>query len=149
MQQEMITANNISNEFLKKILDSAYIRNEIHSNGEIKIVEGIKAFARISESQKSIKLIVGYGFKEDATLEEKMKFVNKINDEYIMIKAYVIGSESGSRFEYDMFYEGGLTKAAFVLVLRRFVRIVPHAVKEYGDGIIAPRKTLTTPPSVG
>ena len=136
MQQELITDGNISKELIKEILDSAYINNEIDFDGEVKIVEEIKVFARISEKQKVIKLYAGYGLKEDAPLEEKMKFVNKVNDDYIMVRAYVTESEDGVRFEYDMFYEGGLTKASFVFALKRFLRIVPAAAQEFGDDVI-------------
>jgi Putative bacterial sensory transduction regulator len=82
-----------------------------------------------------IRLLTMFGFDPTVSHAERLECVNKINIDYMIVKAYE-GENDTLRFAYDILVTGGITPKAFVLALQRFCSIPRSAVKEHADQIV-------------
>ncbi len=136
MSDELITPDNLSTKFLKSILDAAMMDTSIDSDGDLSVREGINIWVFPSKEKKDrIRLLSLYGFTPGASRLERMECVNRINSEYIMVRAYV-GDRDRLGFDYDIPVAGGISPKAFVLALKRFSTIPPSAINEHGKDIV-------------
>lgn len=132
----MITPENLSAELLKGILEGAYMEVSVDSDGDLLVKDRIRCFVIPNrESKDRIKLLAQFGFARAAGQAERMEMVNKINADYIMVKATVRPND-GLRFEYDILVAGGITARNFVLTLKRFLGIPIAAISEYGRDLV-------------
>jgi hypothetical protein len=137
MTDELITPENLSKELLKSTLDAALMDTSYDNEGDICVKEGIRCWVIPNAKFKDrIKLITIFGFEPGASQAQRLECANKINREYIVVKAYV-GTNDSLVFEYDILVAGGITKKAFVLGVKRFCSIPRTAAVEHGTGIIA------------
>lgn len=130
MTGELITPDNVSKELLKSILDDALFETSYDSDGDIKVEEDISFWVLPSKEQGRIKLLANFGFLPDCPREERLEVVNKINRQYIVVKA-TAGDNDLLRFEYDILIAGGITKKAFLLAVKRFASIPKVAILEH------------------
>ena len=82
-----------------------------------------------------IRLMAQYGFKPDAPLQQKLELANRINDDYIIIRAIVTGKNRVNpkllKLDYYLLLGSCLSKTNLASATRRFMSIVPQAVKEH------------------
>jgi hypothetical protein len=83
-----------------------------------------------------IKLLALVQFERAASHLQRLACVNRINSEYIVVKA-IVGTGDMLRIEYDLLVGGGMTKKAFVLAVKRFCSIPRAAAAEHRVGVIA------------
>jgi hypothetical protein len=137
MTDELITPENLSKELLKSVLDAALMDTSYDDEGDIRVKENIGCWILPSTERKDrIKLLALFGFEPGASQLQRLECVNKINNEYIVVKA-IVGQKDTLRFEYDILVAGGITKKAFVLAVKRFCSIPRSAAAEHGTGVIA------------
>jgi len=136
MTDELITPDNLSKEMLKATLDAALMDTSYDKDGDILVKDVISVWVLPNAERKDrIKLLSIFGFEPSASQLQRLECVNKINSEYIVVKAYV-GQKDTLRFDYDIMVAGGVTKKAFVLAVRRFCSIPRAASAEHGAGLI-------------
>jgi hypothetical protein len=133
MSDELITLENLTKESLKSILDMAFMDTSYDEDGDLKVKIDINCW--VLPHHSGIRLLTMFGFDPQATQFQKLACVNKINTEYMIVKAYE-GDNNTLRFSYDILAMGGITKKAFVLALQRFCSIPRGAVQEYADDIV-------------
>ena len=137
MTDELITPENLSKELLKSILDAAFFDTFLSEEGDIQVKDSIHCWVLPNPEHKDrIRLLAIFGFAPGASQLQRLECVNKINNEYIIVKA-VVGQKDTLRFEYDIMVAGGITKKAFVLAVKRFCSIPRSALAEHGAGVIA------------
>ena len=136
MADEFITPENLSKELLKSTLDAALMDTSYDNDGDILVKETISVWILPNVERKDrIKLLSIFGFEAAASHLQRLECVNRINSEYIVVKAY-LGPKDTLRFDYDILVSGGITKKAFVLAVKRFCSIPRAAAGEHGGGII-------------
>lgn len=134
MSAELITSENLSKELLKSVLDDAYMQASYDSDGDIVVTDGINCIVLPSKDKSRVLLTCQFGFDPEASELLKLQAVNRINSEYVLVRAFVL-EENHLRFSYDIPINGGITKKAFVLAVKRFCGIPRDAVKEHADDI--------------
>jgi len=135
MSDELITQDNLSKEFLKGILDAAFMNTSFDSDGDLMVREDINCWVLPSKEYGRITLLSLWGFKSGVSQIQRLECVNQINKEYIVVKA-IVGNNNSFRFEYDILIAGGITKKTFILALKRFCSIPRAAVTKYGVNLI-------------
>lgn len=134
MDQDLITPENVSKEMLKAIFDDALIETSFDSDGDLRVREDISCF--VLPKNDRIRLLSVFGFKPNVSMQKRLEFVNRINSEYIIIRATVGSRNDTLFFDYDISIKGGITKKALVLATRRFLSIPRPAIQEYGSDLV-------------
>lgn len=130
MTEELITPDNVSKQLLKSILDDALFETSYDADGDIRVEEDLSFWVLPSKEQGRIKLLANFGFLPDCPREDRLEAVNKINRQYIVVKASVADNDI-LRFEYDILIAGGITRKAFLLAVKRFSSIPKVAILEH------------------
>jgi hypothetical protein len=134
---ELVTPETLSIELLQEIYETALIEASMDEEKSfIRIKEEILARARIPENKERIQLGALYGIKEDAQRIDRLEYCNRVNDQFVMIRASI--TEAGDLyFDYDITVKGGVTKKQIAQATRLFLKFVPKAVADLDeDGII-------------
>lgn len=134
MSQELITADTVSRELLKAALDAAFLETAFDEEGTLFVQEQCKCFVNIDKDKRVICLRAYYGFTDRASEVQRLTCVNNINASYLFVRAVVHDHVLG--FHYDISLDGGLTRKAFVLLLKRFCMIPLAAISDYGKDIV-------------
>lgn len=135
MQNDLITSENLSPELIKSVFDAAFMDATLGEDGMIIVQDDIRVRVRPDIERKDrIRFMSIFGFKENSKPISRLECVNRINNEYIMIRASV--HDELLVFDYDFYIVGGITKKALVMALKRFATIPRGAVAEHGQGIV-------------
>lgn len=138
MQAELITPDNASVELLMEIYEQAYMdASRYEGNQQLRIrEEGVVARVFLSESRERVQLSALYGIRADVIREERLELVNRINENYPLIRAGI--DEDGDLwFDYCLILKGGVTRKSLVQVTRYFMMLFPKAVNECDtEGIV-------------
>jgi hypothetical protein len=135
MAEELINQDNLSKEFLKSVLDAAYMDAVIDEDGYL-VVRDEGCFIFISKANDRIGLLTGwFDFEPSASQLQKLEFVNQINNEYVMVRA-VVRKDGNLQFGFDISVAGGITKKAFVVAVKRFCSLPRLAIRDHGAGIV-------------
>lgn len=134
MKEDFITTENVSTEFLKSIFDDAFIDSKIE-NDEVLVRENIAIRIQIdSERKDRIRLVTIYNFEESSSEVERLRCVNGINSQYIIVGAFAY--KDMLVFYHDLIISGGIPKKNLVITLKRFSSIPSEAVNEFGQDIV-------------
>ena len=134
MSDDLITEENITKEMLCSIFDAAFLEFRVDDDGDIVIRERCNIFVFPDRDRKRIRLMTQFGFTPVATMSEKLEAANKINLEYLFVRASVL--RDSLRFDYDIALDNGITKKALVLVIKRFGQIPHAAVQDHAGDIV-------------
>ncbi len=105
-------------------------------DGDIKVKDRVSCFVLLpSEKKDKIKLLVQFGFKPGSSELHRLQAVNRINSDYIIVKATVRDNDT-LQMEWDILLDGGITKKAFVLAIKRFCSIPHDAVADCADDVV-------------
>lgn len=131
---ELITEETVSVESIRKILDAAYIEYSMTDNGDIRVRDRISVIVHPNKDQRTIKLYAVFGFKTSSTMAQRLEAVNKMNAEYIVIRASVAGDTLW--FEHELMLDGGLTPKNLILSMKRFAGIPMAAISEHAKDMV-------------
>jgi hypothetical protein len=134
---EMVTPENVTIEMIHQIYDAAMMEVTLDEEKRfIRIKEDVVARCTLSESKERIMLVAYYGVKEEAQRIDRLELVNRINDQYVLIRAS-IDDDGDLQFDYCLVLKGGVSKKHIVQATRVFLMLVPKAVSECDeDGIV-------------
>jgi hypothetical protein len=136
MTEELITPENLTKERLKGILDAAFMETSYDSDGDLRVHDRVKCLVLPNEERKDrIQLVALFGFKPGSGELERLQAVNRINTEYIIVRAIARGNDILC-FTWDLPVAGGLTPKAFVLAVKRFCAIPHPAIAECADAVV-------------
>lgn len=125
---DMVTEANISKPLLKAIFDQAKMPTEVDAVGNL-LVKGGQIAAYVLPVKDNFRLLVTFTFQPKATLAEKFDLANRINEEYIVARAFVGGENNSElRVDYYVLVGPGLTRAQVVAATRRFLEVTSEAV---------------------
>ncbi len=137
MSTDLITPDNVTIETIRDIYDAAFMEATLdEEKKQIRLREEVLARVFLSESKERLQLVAYYGVKEDAQRIDRLELVNRVNENYVLIRAGI--DEDGDLwFDYTVLLKGGVTKKAIVQATRVFLMLVPRAVNECDeDGIV-------------
>lgn len=130
MPEELITQDNLSKETLKSALDAAMMDASYDNEGDLRVRERVNCFIFPNEERKDrVQLLASFRFKPETSELERLRCANRINDEYIIVRA-VVGKNDILRFTWDIPIAGGISKKAFVLAVKRFCSIPHEAIMD-------------------
>lgn len=135
MPDELITPENVTKEMLKDVFDAAFMESSFDKEGDLVVRDDVNCYVLLSEKKDRIALLTMFGFEDGVSELKRLQCVNNINARYIMIRA-VSGANNILRFEYDIMLNGGVSRKALVLTVKRFCAIPRSAVSDFGADIV-------------
>ncbi len=137
MSDELITPENVSKESLKSLFDAAFMEAGYDKDGDLFVQDRCKCFIFCDEEDQKkrvIRLRTYFRFEAGASDAQRLKCVNEINANYLIVCA--VANDRVLMFKHDIPLDGGITKKAFVLLVKRFCSIPHDAVSDYGSDIV-------------
>lgn len=135
MSDDLITAENVTKGLLCAVFDAAFLDYRMDDDGDIIIKEQCNVYLFPDSAKKRIRLVTQFGFVPTATMSVKLEAANKMNLEYLFIRASVIND--ALRFDYDISLDYGITKKGLILMIKRFAQIPYPAVREHATDIVS------------
>lgn len=134
---DLITPDSVTIEEIRDVYEQAYLDAVLDDEKrQIRLREEVLARVFLSESKERLQLVAYYGIKEDAQRADRLELVNRINENYVLIRAG-IDDDGDLWFDYCVLLKGGVTRKAIVQATRVFLMLVPRAVNECDeDGIV-------------
>jgi hypothetical protein len=134
MSSDLITPENVSVALLKDVF-AAYMDTFLDEDGELIVKGECQTYITIIPDKSSIRLMSIFRLKDESSLNARLEAVNKINNDYIIVKAHC--SENNKLiFTYYFMLVGGLTKKALIRGTKLFDSIPHVAIGDYAKDII-------------
>lgn len=132
---DLITPDNVSNELLLSLFDAAFMETRVDDDGDIQVLDQCGCWVVPSKEKKRIRLFTFFRFSPSATELQQLTCANEINKSYVIVKT-AVGKGGRLTFEHDLSLEGGVTRKAVVLLVKRFCSIPHPAIEDLGKEII-------------
>ena len=134
---DLISTENASIHLVRQVYEQAMMDVTFdHERQFVRIKEDVVARAHLSEAKDRLQLVAIYGIKDDADRADRLELANRINENYVLVRAG-IDDDGDLWFDYCVYLKGGITPRALVQATRAFLSIVPKAVTECDeDGIV-------------
>ena len=134
---ELLTPDTVTIDAVRAVYEQAYLDVTFDAERQfVRIKEDVVARAHLSESKERLQLVAVYGVKDDADRTARLELANRINENFVLVRAG-IDDDGDLWFDYCVYFKGGVTPKALVQVTRAFLSIVPKAVAECDeDGIV-------------
>ena len=129
MPDELVTPETVSKDMLKTLFTDAYMDTSLDDDGDIVVKDSYRAWVMPAQDGIWIRLYSLFKSNPAATPEDKLAFVNRLNDELVILRAWVTES-GGFGFEWYIPVEGGVTKKAIVFAVKRFHHLLQSAVNK-------------------
>lgn len=128
---DLISSDNLSKDLLKEVLDSAMLETSFDDDGDLVVDEGILCFVLPTEKRDRVRLLSAAGkLRQGVTRSDALEAANRINVEYIMVRASV--TENNALFlDWDVFLKHGIGKQAIAWAVKRFCAISSDAMREH------------------
>jgi hypothetical protein len=130
----MITPEKISIELLNGVL-AAYMNTSFDEDGDLMVNGDCQVYVTIIPDKSSIRLMTIFRLNEESSLDARLAAVNKINNDYMIIKAHCADNNK-LIFTYYFMLAGGLTKNALVRGVKLFDSIPRAAIYEHAKDIV-------------
>ena len=134
--EEVVHPQNISKDMLQSLFESAYMDTSRDSDGDLRVKDGYSFYVFPHKEGNRILLIAGFGAKPESSIADRLSFVNKVNDDLVVIRAYM-RDNSNFAFDYSIPVEGGITKRAIVLATKFFAAVLQDALRKDEKGVVA------------
>jgi hypothetical protein len=136
LADELLLPEGVSVEALQKLFDENFMDTAIDSDGELIVSDTFRCYLRPDPDGRLILVYAVFGAAEGAQDADKLAYANRVNDQVKLIRASVAASGRFS-FEYYFPVEGGVSKQALVLAVRRFFRCLNKAFDQDLANVVA------------
>lgn len=125
---ELVTEANLSRDLMKAVYDAAKVPASLDGGGNLVVnLPQVKVF--VLPGKDSVRLMASYDFTPRATWQEKLDLANRINDEYIMVRALLPEKWPGTlSVDYYVMIGAGISRATMVAITKRFGEVVVEAI---------------------
>ena len=125
---DMVSEATVSRDMLKAMYDAAKVPASLDGGGNLILnLSQVKVF--VLPGKDSVRLMASYDFAPRATWQEKLDLANRINDEYIMVRALLPEKWPGTlSLDYYVMLGAGISRATMVAITRRFAEVVVEAI---------------------
>ena len=136
MSDEFIYPEGITVDSLKKLFEDAYMEVSVDTDGDLIVKDNYRCYLRPDPDGRLISIYAIFGANAEAVQDAKLAYINKVNDQVKLIRASV---SSNGKFFYDYYLsvEGGISKRAVVMAVRRFFSCLSSALKEDEENVVA------------
>ena len=133
---QLIRPEQVSPEMLKQLFVDAFMDATIDKDGDVLLVETYRSYVVPGNENRWVRVYAVFGANQEALLEDKMDFVNRVNAELVIVRAYL---DTTGRFILERYIpaEGGITERALVLAVRRFHRLLEAAIRKDEKNVIS------------
>jgi Putative bacterial sensory transduction regulator len=133
---EFIYPEGINTDALKKLFEEAYMEVSIDSDGDLIVRDNYRCYLRPDPDGRLISIYAIFGADDKAVEADKLAYINRVNDQVKLIRASV---SSNGKFFYDYYLsvEGGISKRAVVMAVRRFFSCLGSALREDTGNVVA------------
>lgn len=137
MAADLLTPDTVTLEAVRDVYEQAFLDAVLDEDKrQIRLREEVLARVYLSETKERLQMVAYYGVKDDAQRADRLELVNRINENYVFIRAG-IDDDGDLWFDHCLLLKGGVTKKAVVQATRLFLMLVPRAVNECDeDGIV-------------
>lgn len=129
---EIIAENQVTTDTLESLFRRAFFSTSLDDDGDVCVeTDDPIVYVSINASNKLIKYTAVYRFKESVSMNSKLVFVNKMNDDVIFCRFSV--SEDNPELliaDYFLPYGEGLPAFQIVSALRLFARVAPRIIHD-------------------
>lgn len=132
---EVLLPEDIALEPLQALYNRAGLRTEVDADGDLAVTCGVTCYAIPTEQRDRILLLAFVGTKDDVGRDEKMEFVNRVNNQVSAVRARVSRKEAVV-FDYHIPIEGGITGKAIVEATQFFLQATAYAASQCDDADI-------------
>ena len=130
----MITPEKVSLELLNDVL-AAYMDTSFDEDGDLMVKGECQVYITIVPDKSSIRLMTIFRIRDESSLDARLEAVNKINNDYMIVKAHCTDNNK-LIFTYYFILGGGLAKKALIHGVKLFDSIPHHAIGDYAKDII-------------
>jgi hypothetical protein len=134
MSVDLITPGNVSVELIKDVF-AAYMDTSFDEDGDLIVKGECHVYINIIPDKSSIRLMTIFRIRDECSLNARLEAVNKINSDYMIVKAHC-SDNNKLIFTYYFMLAGGLTKKALILGVKLFDSIPRIAISDYAKDII-------------
>ena len=127
MTDDLVTPELVSKDMLKTLFTDAYMDTSLDNDGDIVVKDTYRSWVMPNTDGTWIRLYSLFKSNPAASAEDKLAFANRLNDELIILRAWVTDA-GGFGFEWYIPVEGGITKKAIVFAVKRFHHLLESAV---------------------
>jgi hypothetical protein len=136
VSDEFIYPEGINQETLKKMFEEAYMEVSVDSDGDLIVKDNYRCYLRPDPDGRLISIYAIFGAATTAAQPDKLAYINHVNDQVKLIRASV--SANGKFFfDYYLSVEGGVSKRAIVMSVRRFFSCLGSALREDTANVVA------------
>ena len=137
MSNELVTPETVTLEAVRDLYEAALLDATLdEESGFVVIDDEIVARAKLSDTKERLQLIAFYKVREDAERIDRLELVNRINDQYVLVRA-AVGEEDELWIDYGIVLKGGATKKQIAHATRMFLKVAEMAVKDCDEeGIV-------------
>ncbi len=134
MATDLITPDNVSVELLTGIF-AAYMDTAFDEDGDLIVGGDCQTYVTVIPDKSSIRLMTIFRLKEESSLEARLAAVNRINNEYMIVKAHCTDNNK-LIFTYYFMLAGGITRNALVRGAKLFDSIPRAAIYDHAEDLV-------------
>ena len=131
---DIISADEMNNEKIHTLFKAAYMKPEYDSDGDVRIKgpSGFHQIISVDGEKQLIKYMSMFGLKENRSREEKLEFVNKLNDG-VVFSRFSMPRDDVLLSDYFLAYEEGITPLQILSSMKWFDKVTIGAIKAYDE----------------
>lgn len=135
MSDEILFPASATVHELKRLFDGAFMDASIDDDGDLIIEDDYRCFLRPDLDGRFLAASAIFDASRHSDEQAKMRFVNRVNDGLMMIRASLT-SDGRLYFDYYIPIEGGITRKAVVLAVRRFLSYLAAAMEQDTEDVV-------------
>jgi hypothetical protein len=108
----------------------------VDTDGDLIVKDNYRCYLRPDQDGRLISIYAIFSGNPASAEVDKLAYINRVNDQVKLIRASV--STNGKFFfDYYLSVEGGISKRAIVLAVRRFFSCLGSALREDTGNVVA------------
>ena len=135
--QPILEAKRVTAKSISEVLNQSGIPHLQGQQGPLMIFDehGHMVLVHVFEERGFILLTFRFELNEDTSMDEKLVFANKLNDELIMVR-FCVTSETAMLCDTTLLFNSGLLTTALQEYISRFFSVIHDALALDEDNII-------------
>ena len=118
--QTYIDNTTLTSKSLADIFERAFVEVTEIQDSYVKVKDVYASFVDLDPSKRYISISGNYAFKPNLNKTEILEFINKVNTEVVLVKAYYGESNNSINYIAYMWIEKGFTDASLIKMLKSY-----------------------------
>lgn len=118
--QRMVSANEVTSQFLKETFDNAFIEVLEVKDTYIKVKDVYNMYLDIDKNQRYVAISSTYNLVDGTSPAKALALMNKINAEVALIKVYYNQNSNSITYYYYFWTDGGFTQKSLISAFRLY-----------------------------